>query len=564
MQTVRRLYLYAMSGITLGVMLVGLNNLFVVLFHAAGLGRATAASTADDREALSLAFALIVVGAVVWTIHWLLIERSLRPANPAAQEERRSPIRAGYLSVVLAVTLVFGVLAGIQLLEHVSRRLLGVPLSNGFDFLEIDLGAAAASVLVMGAAWAYHVLIRRRDLGAVEMSGAAAWLPRVYLYGAALVGLVLAAMNLGTLVRLVLAWVVGSPLDDDVFDRSFEQRAMADALAGVIGWAIIWAGHWWYATALSHDAGWRGQSEQRSRLRAAYLLVVIGAAAVATVVFVGQAASSALQLLLGARAEFGSETRLEAIVGPLLAVVPWLLAWWAHLGWLRREATASDAESRTASVDRLSSATVALVGLAGSGIGLGVVAGYVVDLLLGGNRTTGDFWQAEFLSFVAVGLVSAILWLWNWSHLQRRHAADPVGEATATTRRAYLLVAVGASLLATLASVAVLLYQLFNTVMGVPSFDDRGSATSSALGALVVAAASAAYHGLLERNDRRIREAVAGEPQAEPVAGEPGVAPGPARRVMVLTTATQADADLVVAALRATLPPGASLEEAAD
>jgi hypothetical protein len=98
----------------------------------------------------------------------------------------------------------------------------------------------------------------------------------------------------------------------------------------------------------------------------------------------------------------------------------------------------------------------------------------------------------------------------------------------------------------------------------VPSFDDRGSATSSALGALVVAAASAAYHGLLERNDRRIREAVAGEPQAEPVAGEPGVAPGPARRVMVLTTATQADADLVVAALRATLPPGASLEEAAD
>jgi hypothetical protein len=33
---------------------------------------------------------------------------------------------------------------------------------------------------------------------------------------------------------------------------------------------------------------------------------------------------------------------------------------------------------------------------------------------------------------------------------------------------------------------------------------------------------------------------------------------------MVLTTATQADADLVVAALRATLPPGASLEEAAD
>jgi hypothetical protein len=80
-----------------------------------------------------------------------------------------------------------------------------------------------------------------------------------------------------------------------------------------------------------------------------------------------------------------------------------------------------------------------------------------------------------------------------------------------------------------------------------------------------VAAASAAYHGLEERRDRRIRDTIAGEPRVEP-APEPGTgaADAPARRLMVLTTATPADADLAIAALRASLPAGASLEEAVD
>ena len=122
MQTVRRLYLYLMSGISLGVLLVGLIILLSTVFHAAGLGLGERAGGEPDRQALSLAAALIVVGLLVWAVHWLLVERSLRPDNPRHDEERAAAERALYLTLVLAALLVFGVLAGIELLERADNQ----------------------------------------------------------------------------------------------------------------------------------------------------------------------------------------------------------------------------------------------------------------------------------------------------------------------------------------------------------------------------------------------------------------------------------------------------------
>ena len=80
MQTVRRIYLYLMSGIALGVLLVGLNILLSVVFHAIGLGRGDLVGGGEsDRQALSLAAALIVVGLLVWAVHWLLVSEASVP-----------------------------------------------------------------------------------------------------------------------------------------------------------------------------------------------------------------------------------------------------------------------------------------------------------------------------------------------------------------------------------------------------------------------------------------------------------------------------------------------------
>jgi hypothetical protein len=571
MQTVRRLYLYGMSGITLGVLLTGLNNLFVVVFHALGLGRGTlGGGSSGDRELLSLAIALTVVGLLVWTVHWLLVERSLRPANPAADEERASPIRALYLSLVLAVLLVFGVIAGVQLLEQVALRLFGISASDRFEFFSIDSGAALATVLVTGLAWLYHAAIRRRDLDA-PMAGGGAWMPRVYLYGAALLGLVMTAINIGSLLRFAFDVLAGPA--PDFADPGFARRAGADALAGIVGWGIVFIGHWWYATSLLRGDGWRGVSERGARLRLAYFVAVILASAIATVTFGAQSLSSALGLALGVERDFASESALQSVVGPALGLLPWLAAWFVHQRWMIDEARDGGQPERPVSVARLSAATIGLVGIAAAGAGAAGVLGLLLDIVLGGNRTDAGFWRRELAEFMAVGFVGAALWLWNWANLQTRRGADPEGEARSTVRRAYLLVVVGVSLLASLASLALLLYRLFNTILGVDDFTNAASTVSAALGVLLVAAGVAAYHGVAERRDRALRgPSPFDEAAAAPDGGQAAEARGPtasappavaprAERALRLSAGTAAELDAAMAGMRSRLPAGVELEE---
>ena len=106
MQAARRLYLYAMSGITLAVIATGAVLLLQALLDGI-LPRTDFGDEFDNtRQGLSQAIAMLGVGIPVWAVHWWLIQRSLRPASPEREAERRSDIRAVYLTAVLVVSLV--------------------------------------------------------------------------------------------------------------------------------------------------------------------------------------------------------------------------------------------------------------------------------------------------------------------------------------------------------------------------------------------------------------------------------------------------------------------------
>jgi uncharacterized protein DUF5671 len=553
MQTARRLYLYAMSGVTLGVLLTGLSSLLTVALHAAGIGRGEfVGGSADDRQQLSLAIALIVVGLLVWTIHWLLVERSLRPANPAHDAERASSVRALYLTVVLTVLLALGVVAGIGILETVVRRLMGSVDTDGFAFAG-DLGSSLATLIVTGMAWAYHASIRRRDLGGAALTGAAAWIPRVYLYGATLLGLVLMSVNIGTLLGHVLSAVVGEA--PSLTEGDFRLRATADAVAGIIGWGIVFLGHWWYANGLVHDPGWRGVSERPARLRLAYYAAAIGASAIAIVVFTTQSLSAVIGLVLGREDPVTNQGAMLAIGAPALSLLPWVVSWWLHLRWMRAESLSAEDAERIATADRLDAAIVSLIGLAAAAIGIGGLLGLLLDSWLGGNRTEFGFWRNELSGYLALAVIGAVLWLWHWLRLQRRRASGPSAEAGSTIRRAYLLLVVAASLIGSLGTVAYLLYRLVGAILQVQIFDDAVSAIATPLGALVVAAALAIYHGLVLRGDQALREEAA---ETSPVEAEP---PSPEQRVLVLSGPAGTDLEATVAAMRAALGPELRLEE---
>jgi hypothetical protein len=553
MQTVRRVYVYLLAGVALGVMLVGLNLLLTVALGAFGLDRGfiVGGDQSADREQLSIGAAMAVVGLLVWAVHWWLAQRSIGAANPDAPVERASFTRGLYLTAVLAVLLAFGANAAISLLGWVLGAVLAGPAPLG-----TDLAGTLATVLVTVPAWVYHVWVRRRDLAGAPLAGAAAWLPRLYLYGVALVSAMLLALSLGALLRELAIVVFG--------ERPSVGTPPALALSGVIAavfvLALVWLGHWAYASALTGGPGWRGHDERRSHLRLAYLVLVIGASAAA----VAGIGTDTLQKLVSAA--LGVEDRGEltsfglslpmAAVTTALPALPWLAAWWLHGQWLRDEAADLADEGRPATAARLGAGVIGLVGLAFLAVGTAWMLGLAVDALLGGSRTaSGDLWRAELATYLSAAMVGLVLWALPWASMQARRAQRPEAEAASTARRAYLLIALGGAVLGGLASLVFLLYRAFGALLDV-DLGNTVSEVSTPLGALLVALAVAAYHGALLRRDQRLREAI---PTPAPQVTTPVV-----RRALVLHAPAGADLEQVLGRLRAQLPEGFGLESAED
>ena len=176
--------------------------------------------------------------------------------------------RALYLTLVLAVLLVFGVLAGIELLERVTTRLFGFRPENDFGFGS-DPGASLATVIVTGSAWLYHVAIRQRDLRAGPLTGAAAWMPRVYLYGATLAG-----PDLHRVQHRHAAEPGVRPLTGRVPDRRLRHFARAPGrrrhrrdrrLGHRLARPLV------VRDAITRGTGWRRIRSDAARLRVAYL-----------------------------------------------------------------------------------------------------------------------------------------------------------------------------------------------------------------------------------------------------------------------------------------------------
>ena len=95
MQSVRRLYLYAVSLVSLEVVLWGSIGLLRSLLAGGEIGGGGA-----DR--LAGALALIFVGIPVFILHWWWVQRSVQNEP----EERSARVRAIFLYVTLLATLV--------------------------------------------------------------------------------------------------------------------------------------------------------------------------------------------------------------------------------------------------------------------------------------------------------------------------------------------------------------------------------------------------------------------------------------------------------------------------
>ncbi len=544
MHTARRLYVYLLTGVGVAVLAWGLTLLLTALFDAIGLG---AASTFADpqqlnRERLTLATALTVVALPVWLIHWTLAERSVRPERPDAEVERSSAMRGLFFALGLGIPLIFAAGAAQRLIQALILALTNASQ----DFY--SPGGDLALLIVSGAVWAYHLRTRLRDWARGPMERAGAWLPRTYLYLAVFVGLLTMLFALTGLVDLLRSAVV-EPAPRDFGDARWWAGTLAAGVSTAIVGGAVWIGHWWFADRLRADPGWRGASERPARLRLALFVAVLIVASAAVLGYVGSAARVLIDAVLGLPPD---AQPVPLAVSSLLSAGIFGVAWWLHARWLREE---SDVGSRALTAWRLDAYPLALVGLAFGAVAIAALLGLMIEALFGANDVFigGDQRLRQFGFWVPFAVLGSALWVWEWSRIGRRHAADPAIEGTSAVRRAALLLVLAVSVLAAVAAMGVILYRVFGTLFGIELSANVAGELSVPIGALIVAAVVAAYHGLAVRRDQQLRAAAAADFPVE--------APVPIGMTLFAPRgAVGGDIDAVLERLRSELPEGYRLE----
>ena len=351
MQTARRLYVYLLSGISLGALVIGVTMLLTVLFEALGLGPTGEVVFGGEdatRQQLTLASAVTAVSLPVWLIHWFAAERSVRPDRPNASIERTSDVRGLYFALAMGALLLAMATGVASMLEAIVLTLAGA------ETFARSVGGSLALAVVAGAAWGYHVLLRTRDWSRGPMTDAGAWLPRTYLYVAMFAGLFLLLSGVTGFIELLGRIILDEPpAFIDSSSGPWWAFPLASAVTGVAVGGAIWLGHVWYANRLLLDPGWRGASERPARLRLAFFVAVLMAATAGTIYLIGDGLGNALAAALGVSDTEEAGQTVGLIILPILSAVPYGIAWWIHARWLEGESEASGSPERIETGHRL-------------------------------------------------------------------------------------------------------------------------------------------------------------------------------------------------------------------
>ena len=590
MATARRLYLYIVSGIGLGLILsAGTTLLGLVLdrlgIHAvdpfsSGPFPVATGSAPLNREALAGAIGLMAVGLPLWLIHWGLVERTVRRNGPEAEAERQSQMRSLFFAIVLGSLLVIAASAAVDALrEGISR-----PLGATDPFVYVDIAGSVATAVVVGGAWGYHAWVRARDLRrGPAIRGSAAWISRLYLYGAAFAGLVAVLAATAAMINTVIDVVAGyqgsafydgglqlpgevGSMGLTVPTAAWWVRPVIAAGATILIWGWVWSGHWLYAGRLRARGDEQGQSERSSRLRLSFFVGVVAVGVgLATTAF-GAGLGVLIGAVIGAPRSGAGLPVWHDVIGPPAAAVFAIVAWWAH----RRFATREQAEVEDGSALRAVRPMDYMTALIGLGF---LTVGLVGLLTLLAQQTMGETlygagilgsWRDQAARDIGYAVVGVPVLLWPWLASRRRLAVDRAGEVRSSSRRYCLFFVVGASVVAGAGSLAIVVTQVARVAVGLDS-SGFGSSVAYPLAILAVAAAVVVIFGAILYRDMTGSAGAPSEAGAgaiEAPVGAPWQPPQTETRrglEIVIGGPENSDMEPLRAWLAATLPPGYSL-----
>ena len=586
MATAKRLYLYTVSAIGLGLILAAGTTLLKLVLVRLGIHAVDPFSSGfyavvpgygnPDREALAGAIGMMVVGLPLWLIHWGLAERMVRGDGADAEAERHSILRSIFFAVVLGSLLGYAASSLVDAL----REGFAAPLGATDPWAYVDLAGSAAAVVVVGAAWCYHAWIRASDLRhGPALRGPAAWISRLYLYGAAFVGLAAALAATTSLLNTVVDAASGSR-GVSPFSNGFDPtpspgmvistaawwvRPILAGGATLLVWGWVWAGHWMFANRLNARADEHGQSERASRVRLAFFVGVVALGVGVGSAAFAQSLGALIGVVVGAAQATGARWLFRDVGGPAAAAAFYIVAWWVHRRFAIHEQARVEGGSSLRAIRPMDYVT-ALFGLALLAGGLAALIGLLLQYAARGTFTglglPGYYgsWRSEAARDIGFAVVGLAVLLWPWLAARRRLAIDRPSEVRSTSRRSYLFLVVGASVVAAAWGIAVIVSAAARVAVGLDS-SGFGSSVAYPLAVLVVGAAVAVFHGTILRREMAFGGGEAAPVVAGAVEATVPVAPAPARpgAEVVIGGPAGSDMEPLRAWLATTLPPGYSI-----
>ena len=489
MQTVRRLYVY-------GVTLISLET---VLWGSIGLARSILAGQeiGGSVNRLAGALSLILVGVPVFLLHWWMAQRAVSKDI----EERSSRTRAVFLYGALLATLIPVVQNILALASRSLAMAFSLPPQDAFlggDQLVSD-NLVAILLNLLFAAYIYSVALA--DWKATPQGDAFPEVRRLYRYIWMLYGLALLVFGVQqTLAFLLTVWdTVGIGV------RSLIANGLAMLLIGAPLWVFVWL-------RIQASLAERAESGSLMRLVILYLLSFIGVGSVLG--SGGVALYVLLRFALGLNMTF---TGLLSELGKPLSVALSFGGVWAYYGRLLSAEIAAyqvqveggeQVGQRAAALRRLYYYVLALGGLATSFIGLQLLLAFLLDMALSQTPTWGSGLRDSLASALSSLLVGMPLWAITWRLLTREAALE--GEAgdharRSLLRKAYLYFVLFAAVMGVMFSAGALLFPLLRALLGEPP-QNLLSESLQFLKVLILFALLLVYHWLVLRNDQRLAE----------------------------------------------------------
>ena len=473
MNTIRRFWFYAVTLVALGIFAAGVERLLTLIFQITikGAQLTQVGGTNFNQTQLSLGLAMTVIGAPLWLLFWLAVQRRVK----GNQEEIGAVMRKFFLNFVLLVSAFILVVNAAGFLRWLIS---GVPAG------QFSPGGLALTI-VAGIVWFYHYRVSE---GEGHPSSAAKTLRRWYVYILSVFGLLMLAISLvlliNTAVKNLPVW--GSVLVAGKFWNNTTQGNAAWIVIGIATWYF----HWFRMV----------REDFNSKLRQVYFyLPAISGGAIAALVSASILLFHVFVWIFGGTGAVGSQY-FQFLGWAVPVILVGLGIWGYHLRLAQEEA--GRVQEKRQSAQRVYFYLMAFLGLVTAVVGLSILFGLLVETGTHVTATAG-WWRNQLSVALAMLLVGTPIWLYYWNGILKRVKAGGIDEWRALSRRIFLYMIIGAAIVLLAADMVNIVYELLrNSLSGHFSANFLNDAKWG-LQTLSVAALLLLYHWRILRADQR-------------------------------------------------------------